>query len=234
MTLWHTVIFTRCSHFAAHKHVNNTIVSAVGGDWKIFSRGPLRTMWGLSALEQVKVFFFLGHNIWATNAATIQLCSSFCHEFSRNDELCCHFWCFKMPQRNYSAWNISRFQHAGLSWCLFYTFFFFLKRPCHRSEIEMMWRFKSGRSDCASGVKWNMEQLIQGVEVLMCSSGQNFIALHNSRANNKGGGWMFLLVAAVCLYVGTCRNTEQLKQATTRGCLLLFFGCPPPSFCNVH
>lgn len=101
------------------------------------------------------------------------------------------------------------------------------KRPCHRSEVEMMRRFKSVRSDCASGVKWNMEQLIQGVEVLMCSSGQNFIALHNSKANNKGGGWMFLLVAAVCLFAGTCRNTKQLKQATTRGCLLLFFGCPP-------
>lgn len=59
-----------------------------------------------------------------------------------------------------------------------------------------------------------MEQLIQGVEVLMRSSGQNFIALYNSKANIKDGGWMLLLLAAVCLFVGTVGCTQALKEAT--------------------
>lgn len=62
-----------------------------------------------------------------------------------------------------------------------------------------------------------MEQLIQGVEVLMRSSGQNFIALHHSKAKNKDGGWMLL---PVCLWAQKV-PPQTLKQATgARGALL--------------
>lgn len=62
-----------------------------------------------------------------------------------------------------------------------------------------------------------MEQLIQGAEVLMRSSRHNFIALYDCKANNKDGGWMLLLGAALCLSVGTAsRNTEALNQANRR------------------
>lgn len=202
MTLQYTVIFIRWSHFAAHKH-NNTNESAVGGDWRVLSLGSL----GLSALQQVKVFFF-GRNIWAVMQQ--QLSRDLLSVTNRAEMM--NFAVISDASKRLKGiiqpGNISSFQHAGPSWCLFYTFIKKKKekrpmhflQPCHRSEIEMMRRFKSVRSDCASGARWNMEQLIQGVEVLMCSSGQNFIALHNSEANNKGGGWMFLLVAAVCLW----------------------------------
>lgn len=55
MTLCRTVIFICWSHFTAHKHVNNAIVSTVGGSRGIFSLGVLATMTsGLAALQLVK------------------------------------------------------------------------------------------------------------------------------------------------------------------------------------
>lgn len=56
------------------------------------------------------------------------------------------------------------------------------------TEIKMMRRFQSRSVGC--------QKKYEAAEVLMRSSRQNFITPYNSKANNKDGGWMLLLLAA--------------------------------------